>query len=44
MPAYTVIQAELHEPAANLVINHPHFMVFPGDGVEVMEVMSIPNG
>jgi hypothetical protein len=44
MSAYTVIQAESHEAAASLFINHPHFMLFPGDGVEVMEVMSIPNG
>jgi hypothetical protein len=44
MAAYTVIQAESHEAAASLFVNHPHFTLFPGDGVEVMEVMPIPNG
>ena len=42
MAAYTVVQAESHEAAARLFENHPHFTVFPGDGVEVMEVMPIP--
>lgn len=41
--AYVVVQAESHEAAAKLFIGHPHFMIFPGDSVEVMECLPIPN-
>jgi len=41
--AYVVVQAESHEAAARLFENHPHFMVFPGDGVEIMEFVPIPG-
>ena len=41
--AYTVVEAESHEAAAKLFLNHPHFMIFPGDRVEVMECLSIPQ-
>jgi len=43
MGAYTVVQAESHEAAANLFAGHPHFTIFPGDGIEVMEVLPIPG-
>jgi hypothetical protein len=43
MGAYTVVQAESHEAAARLFEDHPHFTVFPGDAVEVMECMPIPG-
>jgi hypothetical protein len=43
MGAYTVVQAESHEAAAKLFENHPHFMIFPGDAVEVMEKLPIPG-
>ena len=42
MGAYTVVQAESQEAAAKLFVGHPHFTIFPGDGVEVMEVLPIP--
>jgi hypothetical protein len=41
--AYTVVQAETHEDAAKLFLNHPHFMLFPGESVEVMEFLPIPG-
>jgi hypothetical protein len=41
--AYTVVQAESHEAAAKLFIDHPHFTIFPGDSVEVMECLPIPG-
>ena len=44
MGAFTVVQAESHEAAARLFLNHPHFTLFPGEGVEVMEVLPIPAG
>jgi hypothetical protein len=43
MTAYTVVKAESHEAAAKLFVNHPHFMIFPGDGIEIMECLPIPS-
>jgi hypothetical protein len=43
LAAYTLIQAESHEEAAKIFVNHPHFMIFPGDAVEVMECLPIPK-
>jgi hypothetical protein len=43
MAGYTVIKAESHEAAAKLFVNHPHFAIFPGDSVEIMEVLPIPG-
>ena len=43
MTAYTIVQAESHEAAAKLFANHPHFMIFPGDSVEIMECLTIPR-
>ncbi len=43
MSAFTVVQAESHEAAAKMFVGHPHFTIFPGDGVEVMEVLPIPG-
>lgn len=40
---YAIVQAESHEAAAKLFLNHPHFMVFPGDSVEIMECLAIPG-
>ena len=43
MAAYTVVQAESHEAAAEIFQNHPHFSIFPGDGVEIMECLPMPE-
>jgi len=43
MSAYTVVQAQSHEAAAALFVNHPHFAIFPGDSIEVMECLPIPG-
>jgi hypothetical protein len=43
MGAYTIVQAESQEAAAKLFENHPHFTIFPGDAVEVMERLPIPG-
>jgi hypothetical protein len=40
--AFCVIRAESQEAAAKLFEKHPHFMLFPGEAVEVMPVMPIP--
>jgi hypothetical protein len=43
LAAFTVVRAESHEAAAKLFENHPHFTLFPGEGVEVMECLPIPS-
>ena len=43
LSGFTIVQAESHEAAAKLFENHPHFSIFPGDGVDIMEVMPIPG-
>lgn len=42
--AFTVVRAESQEAAAKMFVGHPHFTLFPGEGVEVMEVLPIPAG
>lgn len=41
--AYTIVRAESHEAAAKLFENHPHFMLFPGESVEIMECLPLPR-
>ena len=43
MAAYTIVQAESHEAAAKMFENHPHFTIFPGEAVEIMECLPIPG-
>jgi hypothetical protein len=43
MGAFTVVTASSHAAAAALFKKHPHFMIFPGDSVEVMECLEIPG-
>jgi hypothetical protein len=43
MAAYSVVQADSHEAAAKLFEGHPHFTIFPGDGVEIMEILPVPT-
>src|SRR5450432_3985942 len=43
MGAFTVVQAESHEAAAKLFAGHPHFTIFPGEAVEVMECLPLPS-
>jgi hypothetical protein len=43
MAGFIVVQAESHEAAAKLFENHPHFTIFPGDSVEIMECLPIPG-
>jgi len=41
---YVVVEAESHEAAAKMFEGHPHFSIFPGDSVEIMEVLPVPRG
>src|ERR1700761_2010039 len=43
LSGYVIVEASSHEEAARMFENHPQFMIFPGEGVEVMQVMPIPG-
>ena len=43
MGAFMVVRADSHAAAASLFENHPHFMIFPGEAVEIMPVLPIPG-
>jgi hypothetical protein len=40
--AFTLVQAESHEEAARMFENHPHYTVFPGESIEIMECLPMP--
>jgi hypothetical protein len=42
LAGYVVVQADSHESAAKLFEGHPHFTIFPGEAVEIMECLPIP--
>lgn len=43
MTGYVIVQAESHDEAARMFENHPHFTIFPGEAVEIMECLPIPG-
>jgi hypothetical protein len=43
MTGYVIVQAESQAAAAKLFENHPHFTIFPGDSVEIMECLPLPQ-
>jgi hypothetical protein len=43
MAGYVIVEAPSHEAAAKMFEGHPHFTIFPGDGVEVMPVLPVPG-
>jgi hypothetical protein len=43
LSGYVIVKAESHDAAAKLFEKHPHFSIFPGDSVEIMEVLPIPG-
>jgi hypothetical protein len=43
MVGYVIVRAESHEAAAKLFEGHPHFAIFPGDSVEIMECLPLPG-
>jgi hypothetical protein len=42
LAAYTVVHAESYEAAAQIFEGHPHFTIFPGESVEIMECLPVP--
>lgn len=43
LAGFVIVRAESHEAAARMFERHPHFTIFPGDAVEVMECLPIPG-
>jgi hypothetical protein len=43
LSGYSIVRAASHEAAAKLFEGHPHFSIFPGEGVEVMPILPIPG-
>lgn len=43
LTGYVIVQAESHDAAAKMFEKHPHFTVFPGEAVEIMECLPIPG-
>lgn len=43
LTGFTIVKAESQEAAAKLFENHPHFAIFPGDSVEIVEILPIPG-
>jgi hypothetical protein len=41
---YVIVEAQSHEAAARLFERHPHFAIFPGDSVEIIECLPMPGG
>ncbi len=41
--AYIIVEAATHEDAAKMFENHPHFAIFPGTGVEILECLPMPG-
>ena len=41
---FVVVRAESQDAAAKMFEGHPSFSIFPGEGVEIMEVLPIPTG
>jgi len=44
MGAFMLVRAASQEEAAKLFEHHAHFSIFPGQAVEVMPVLPIPQG
>ena len=42
MVGYVIVKALSHDAAAQMFETHPHFSIFPGDSVEIMEIKPIP--
>ncbi|KQT24964.1 MAG: YciI family protein [Bradyrhizobium sp.] len=43
LTGFTVVRAASQEEAARLFENHPHFAIFPGEAIEIMPVLPVPQ-
>ena len=40
---YVIVQADSHDAAAKMFEGHPHFTIFPGHSVEIVECLAMPG-
>jgi hypothetical protein len=43
LAGYVILDAPDQEAAVRMFEGHPHFTIFPGEGVEVMPVLPVPG-
>jgi len=43
LTGYVIVEAETLDAAARLFADHPHFTIFPGDAVEIVECLAMPG-
>jgi hypothetical protein len=43
LTAWMAIDAPSHDAAARMFEHHPHFTIFPGDAVEIVECLPMPT-
>jgi ribosomal protein S17 len=43
LTGFVLIKSKTAKSAAKLFMNHPHFAIFPGDAVEIVECLPIPK-
>ena len=43
LTGYIIVEADTHEAAARVFENQPHFTIFPGEKVEVVECLEMPG-
>ncbi|RAO75879.1 hypothetical protein [Dyella jiangningensis] len=43
LTGYTVVRADSQESAARMFEGHPHFTIFPGDSIEIVECLPMPG-
>jgi hypothetical protein len=43
LTGYVIVEAETLDAAARLFEDHPHFAIFPGEAVEIVECIAIPG-
>ncbi|KYG62890.1 hypothetical protein AZI87_16620 [Bdellovibrio bacteriovorus] len=41
LTGYVIVEAPNAEEAAKMFLNHPHFTIFPGDSVEIVECLNL---
>jgi hypothetical protein len=43
LTGYVIVQAASHAAAASMFEGHPHFSIFPGDSIEIVECVPMPG-
>ncbi|MCD7060499.1 YciI family protein [Pelagibacterium xiamenense] len=43
LTGYVIVEADSLDAAAKIFEDHPHFTIFPGDSVEVVEIFDMPE-